>query len=222
MTRGYQLLIDFRSCTGVVGSFLALALFCPLASAQNIDCKNPKSRAEQLICTTSWLSDIQQQLDETYAKALPAARASGKESQLQRDQADWLKTRDTCSTAECVLRVEKQRIAYLLSISDPGTSKTTPNPPPAGQEKGRPPSGSPGPGPKPLFEGQIGVRSSQKGKESATLGFNGIDPSGKVQQSFLSASPKSADVAFVHDMDTKRPTRAELVAFAREGGLQTK
>lgn len=76
--------------------------------------------------------------------------------------------------------------------------------------------------PAPLFNGQIGVRSSQKTKESATLGFNGIDPSGKVQQSVLSASPKSTDVAQVRNLDATRPARFELAAFIREGGLKTR
>jgi len=76
--------------------------------------------------------------------------------------------------------------------------------------------------PAPLFGGQIGVRSSQKTKESASLGFNGIDPSGKVQQSVLSASPNGASVAQVRNMDATRPTRVELAAFLKEGGLKAR
>ena len=76
--------------------------------------------------------------------------------------------------------------------------------------------------PKPLFDGQIGARSSQKSKESATLGFNGIDPSGKVQQSVIGASPSPANVAQVRNMDAARPTQYELAAFLREGGLKTR
>jgi hypothetical protein len=76
--------------------------------------------------------------------------------------------------------------------------------------------------PKPLFDGQIGARSSQKSKESATLGFNGIDPSGKVQQSVIGASPSATNVAQVRNLDATRPTRYELAAFIREGGLKTR
>ncbi len=76
--------------------------------------------------------------------------------------------------------------------------------------------------PAPLFGGQIGVRSSQKTKESASLGFNGIDPSGKVQQSVLSASPSGANVAQVRNLDATRPTPVELAAFIREGGLKAR
>jgi hypothetical protein len=76
--------------------------------------------------------------------------------------------------------------------------------------------------PKPLFDGQIGARSSQKSKESATLGFNGIDPSGKVQQSVIGASPTAANVAQVRNLDAMRPRAYELAAFLREGGLKTR
>ena len=76
--------------------------------------------------------------------------------------------------------------------------------------------------PAPLFGGQIGVRSSQKTKESATLGFNGIDPSGKVDKRMLAASPGATDAAKVRNMDTSRPTRTELAAFLKEGELKTR
>jgi hypothetical protein len=76
--------------------------------------------------------------------------------------------------------------------------------------------------PAPLFGGQIGVRSSQKSKESATLGFNGIDPSGKVDKRMLSASAGAKDTAKVRNMDTSRPTRTELAVFLRAGELKTR
>ncbi|HEV2686927.1 MAG TPA: hypothetical protein VGV35_00190 [Bryobacteraceae bacterium] len=102
------------------------------------------------------------------------------------------------------------------SQSNQDKSKSTddktnlPPPPPAKNE------------PAPLFGGQIGTKSSQKGKESASLGFNGIDPSGKVQQSVLSASPSATSVAQVRNMDATRPTPVELAAFIREGGLKSR
>jgi hypothetical protein len=74
--------------------------------------------------------------------------------------------------------------------------------------------------PQPLFGGTIPVRSSQNTKESATLGFNGIDPSGKVNQKMLAANPGPSDQEKVRNLDQMRPTRAELTAFAKEGGLK--
>ena len=76
--------------------------------------------------------------------------------------------------------------------------------------------------PQPLFGGKIPARSSQNTKESATLGFNGIDPSGKVEKKMLAANPGSQDAEKVRNLDAERPTPAQLVAFAKEGGLKTK
>ena len=76
--------------------------------------------------------------------------------------------------------------------------------------------------PAPLFGGQIGTRSSQKTKESATLGFNGIDPSGKVEKRMLGASPAAKDLAQVQNMDSAHPSRTELTAFLKQGGLKSK
>ena len=75
------------------------------------------------------------------------------------------------------------------------------------------------PQPTPLFGGKLGVRSSQKTKESATLGFNGIDPSGKVDKQMLATTPSATDQEKVQKMDQNRPTAADLNAFLTEGEL---
>jgi len=93
----------------------------------------------------------------------------------------------------------------------------------AGQKKeATPPPKKEEPAPAPLFGGQLGIKSSQKTKESATLGFNGIDPSGKVNQQMLAAAPTNTDQAKVKNLSSQRPTPAELLAFLQEGGLKQK
>ena len=74
--------------------------------------------------------------------------------------------------------------------------------------------------PAPLFGGKLGTRSSQKTKESATLGFNGIDPSGKVDQQMLAASATTEHQAKVKKLSELAPTPADLDAFIKEGGLK--
>jgi hypothetical protein len=76
--------------------------------------------------------------------------------------------------------------------------------------------------PTPLFGGQIGTRSSQNTKESATLGFNGIDPSGKVEKKMLAANPGPKDAEQVRNLDSMHPTKGELSAFLKQGGLKSK
>jgi len=76
--------------------------------------------------------------------------------------------------------------------------------------------------PASLFGGKLGVKSSESKKESATLGFNGIDPSGKVDAKMLATSASSNDQAKVKKMAELAPNAAELDAFIQEGGLKKK
>jgi len=73
--------------------------------------------------------------------------------------------------------------------------------------------------PAPLFDGKLGTRSSQKNKESATLGFNGIDPSGKLDQKMLNTPATPETEAKVKKMAELAPGSADLDAFIKEGGL---
>jgi hypothetical protein len=72
----------------------------------------------------------------------------------------------------------------------------------------------------PLFKKKLGVTSSNTTKSSTTLGFNGIDPSGKVDQKMLATSPSSKDEESMKKMSANRPTAADVKAFLQEGGLK--
>ena len=74
----------------------------------------------------------------------------------------------------------------------------------------------------PLFKSKLGIKSSKSTKESTTLGFNGIDPSGKVDQKMMATSPGSKDQENVKKMSANRPTAAALKSFLQEGGLNSK
>lgn len=102
------------------------------------------------------------------------------------------------------------RICLVLAVSGAALAQD------AGQQQKDPPKKDE---PAPLFGGKLGTKSSQKTKESATLGFNGIDPSGKVDQQMLAASPTSDHQAKVKQMTAMAPTSADIDVFIREGGL---
>jgi hypothetical protein len=74
----------------------------------------------------------------------------------------------------------------------------------------------------PLFKSKLGYKSSKTTKESTTLGFNGIDPSGKVDQKMLATTPGAADQQNMKKMADNRPSAADLKAFIDEGGLNAK
>lgn len=117
-----------------------------------------------------------------------------------------------------IVRVKMKRCVLLVlavgfaGLGQEASQKKEATPPPKKEE----------PAPAPLFGGQLGIRSSKNTKESATLGFNGIDPSGKVNQKMLAAAPTDADQAKVKNLSSERPTAAELSAFLKEGGLNQK
>ncbi len=73
--------------------------------------------------------------------------------------------------------------------------------------------------PKPLFGGQVNLKSSRQSKDTATLGFNGLDPNGQVQKGFLAAAPTAADFAKAQQLTQTGLTQADLTAFMQEGGL---
>lgn len=73
-----------------------------------------------------------------------------------------------------------------------------------------------------LFQNRLGYSSSQTTKESTTLGFNGIDPTGRVDKDMLAKAPTAADQAKVKLMAQNQPRTADLKAFLRQGGLKEK
>jgi len=73
-----------------------------------------------------------------------------------------------------------------------------------------------------LFSNKLGYKGSQASKESTTLGFNGIDPSGKVDKDMMAKVPTAADQDKVKLMAQNRPQPNDLKAFLQQGGLKEK
>lgn len=94
------------------------------------------------------------------------------------------------------------------------TNNTPPpnNPPPANNP-------SNGDKPTPLFGGSIGLKSSHQTKDSATLGFNGVDPNGQVQKALLTAAATPADAERAQQIAQIKVNAAELAQFLEDGGL---
>lgn len=73
--------------------------------------------------------------------------------------------------------------------------------------------------PAPLFGGTLTLKSSRQTKDSATMGFNGVDPNGQVQQAFLNASPSPDDMAKAQLVAQYQVNAADLSAFLQQGDL---
>jgi|SRR5260221_6970561 len=97
-------------------------------------------------------------------------------------------------------------------------STLPPNTPPANNP---PPSGSQPSGdkPTPLFGGTIGLKSSRQTKDSATLGFNGVEPNGQVQKAMLTAAATPVDAMKAQQVAQITVPPADLAQFLQDGGL---
>jgi hypothetical protein len=73
--------------------------------------------------------------------------------------------------------------------------------------------------PTPLFGGTIGLKSSRQTKDSATLGFNGVDPNGQVQKAVLTAAATPTDAIKAQQLSQITVTAADLQQFLQDGGL---
>ena len=93
------------------------------------------------------------------------------------------------------------------------------NPPPAASNP--PAAGKPAGAdkPAPLFGGSLNLKSSRQSKDSATMGFNGVDPNGQVQKSFLSAAANNTDRGKAQQMAAYKVDPQELAQFIQEGEL---
>lgn len=101
-------------------------------------------------------------------------------------------------------------LVSLTLAQQTSDKKDTPPPPPADQNSTA------------LFQKKLDVKSSKTTKESTTLGFNGIDPSGKVDQKMLATTPTPADQEKMKKMSSNQPSAADLKGFLQRGGLNTK
>lgn len=76
--------------------------------------------------------------------------------------------------------------------------------------------------PAPLFGGKMGIKSSSQTKETASLGFNGIDPSGKVDAKMMATTPSAEHQAKAKQLSAMVPNTTDLAAFLKDGGLKSK
>jgi hypothetical protein len=92
-------------------------------------------------------------------------------------------------------------------------------PPLGGTSNNAPANGSGAEKPAPLFGGSLNIKTSRQTKDTATLGFNGVDDNGQVQKTFLASTATGDDTAKVQKLTTYAVSTAELDEFIQQGGL---
>jgi uncharacterized protein len=99
--------------------FLAVSSAFSYAGAASFDCKKAKSRNEQLICSNSELSSLDEVLNKVYQRAYNTA---ANKSVVRQSQRDWLESSelDACRQAECLKLHFSERIALLKDVAANG------------------------------------------------------------------------------------------------------
>lgn len=91
---------------------LFLGLIGATASAASFDCKLARGKVDDMICTDSSLSKLDEQLDAAYAQFQKSSSGGKAEKAIQ---LAWLKTRNKCTDRVCLQRSYESRIAELRS-----------------------------------------------------------------------------------------------------------
>lgn len=100
--------------------------------------------------------------------------------------------------------------------AQPANAGANPNPPVGSQPSGKPAGNDK---PAPLFGGSLNLKSSRQTKDSATMGFNGVDPNGQVQKSFLSATASTTDRSKALQIAGYKVDPQELAQFIQDAEL---
>jgi hypothetical protein len=110
---------------------------------------------------------------------------------------------------------------WILALSELGFAQQQQNPTPPPQDQNSNQNSSDQQNSSP-FKNKVGYKSSKTSKESTTLGFNGIDPSGKVDQKMMATTATSSDQEKVKQMTVNQPRPEELKTFLEQAGLHSK
>ncbi len=87
----------------------ALALSCSVQAA-SFDCAKALTPVEKMICANAELSKLDEELNTAYSNVL---KEDGSATSMRITQKRWLKKRNTCLDAACLITSYKQRIALL-------------------------------------------------------------------------------------------------------------
>jgi uncharacterized protein len=96
-------------------SITLLAVLPNLAQAVTFDCKKASKPDEQLICSNSELSKLDDQVNQTYLYA-QAQQPQGQRDYLKLRQREWLNMRHSCKAdISCVRQSMKDNMAWLAN-----------------------------------------------------------------------------------------------------------
>jgi uncharacterized protein len=94
-----------------------------LTQAASFDCGKATSKVEKLICANSKLSNLDDELANSYRATITAS--VGDEKDLQKKQRYWLLIRNACATVKCIEQAYQTRLNDLHSLADSKSGNST-------------------------------------------------------------------------------------------------
>lgn len=94
---------------------LVMCLTIGQAQAASFDCGKARTQVEKLICANPQLSKLDEELAASYAEALK----SSEPTRIKAEQKLWLKKRNHCTDAACVLSAYQRRTAAISASPVP-------------------------------------------------------------------------------------------------------
>lgn len=105
------------------GAALLASVALPAYSA-SFDCSEARSSVERVICADAKLSSADEDLGHAYGAALNAAPDKAARDELRARQQAWLKRRDVCVDAACLMQLYRERIDMLVVQAEKPPNQT--------------------------------------------------------------------------------------------------
>lgn len=104
-------------CSVTITLFLLAGVAAHQSGAAGFDCARASTNIERLICTDPELSNLDEQMDTVYGRAIALEPKSGK---LRSEQRKWLQeVRNKCADPNCLKKVYESRLATLEAVAGP-------------------------------------------------------------------------------------------------------
>jgi|GEM_PF-3184897 len=94
-------------------ALLVCLISVPSAQAVSFDCAKAQTKVEKLICGNEQASQLDKEMQSAYREA--QAHAADPVS-LKTEQRQWLKMRDTCNDAACIIQAYRTRLVSLKAM----------------------------------------------------------------------------------------------------------
>ncbi|MCC6932705.1 MAG: DUF1311 domain-containing protein [Deltaproteobacteria bacterium] len=94
--------------------------------AQSFDCRYASSLVENLICTNTELSDLDEQMTNAYHNIINILGSNS----IKENQRNWITTqRNKCDSTNCLISIYRARIFYLKNLQPINNNDASPNTP---------------------------------------------------------------------------------------------